>query len=483
MSPMRAVLLSLCTLLIGGGLGYGATQLGGSDDEGPGETIAVTTGGHTTVAAPTDFTACATQATFGCYQRGFRALVSAQDPGVALDKLDALSKTDSYVLRTCHPLAHEIGHLAFAKYKTVQAAEGFARETCWSGYHHGVMESYISQFNDGQLRARMNGICKQEPDHPYSLAYYNCWHGLGHGLTIRFTQRVFKSLDFCDFVKKDWERQSCYSGVFMQNIVADGSGMHKAVDLKPSDPIYPCNAVTKEQKPSCYLMQTSYVLKVRNWNLPVAFGVCDRRREGLRGHLLSQHGPGHLGRRPARSGQDRDAVRRGREGLPRRVHLGSCRERRLRPPRPHHGRRALQARPPCRSQGLPHGDRAGSRDALDVVAEERALARLPRGDAQLGDAREHRERDHRADERATHLAGRLVVPADRPRIGLVGREQREPVRELARCGAHGRREAVARADEPLLGLIALVAGQRRIEEVVGVREQPIARLDARDALR
>ncbi len=37
---------------------------------------------------------------------------------MALDKLDALSKSDSYVLRTCHPLAHEIGHLAWAKYAT-----------------------------------------------------------------------------------------------------------------------------------------------------------------------------------------------------------------------------------------------------------------------------------------------------------------------------------------------------------------------------
>ena len=276
MSPMRAVLLSLCTLLVGGGLGYGATQLGGSDDDGAGAKVAVTTAAHTSGAAITaDFAACASKQTFGCYQAGFRALVTAQDPGVALDKLDALSKTDSYVLRTCHPLAHEIGHLAFAKYKTVQAAEGYARETCWSGFHHGVMESYISQFNDGQLRDRMNGICKQEAGHPYSLAYYNCWHGLGHGLTIRFTQRVFKSLDFCDYVTKSWERQSCYSGVFMQNIVADGSGMHKAVDLKASDPIYPCNAVTKEQKPSCYLMQTSYVLKVKSWNLPAAFRVCD----------------------------------------------------------------------------------------------------------------------------------------------------------------------------------------------------------------
>jgi hypothetical protein len=129
----------------------------------------------------------------------------------------------------------------------------------------------------------MNGICKQDAAHPYSLAYYNCWHGLGHGLTIRFTQDVFRSLKFCNYVTKSWERQSCYSGVFMQNIVANGSGMHKAVDLKPSDPIYPCDAVTKEQKPSCYLMQTSYVLQVKNWNLPVAFRICDRVEAGFVG--------------------------------------------------------------------------------------------------------------------------------------------------------------------------------------------------------
>ena len=155
MSPMRAVLLSLCTLLIGAGTGvrrHPARRLGRRrrrrrERRGHDRRATRRSGG-----ADRFRRLRRADETFGCYQRGFRALVTAQDPGVALDKLDALSKTDSYVLRTCHPLAHEIGHLAFAKYKTVQAAEGFARETCWSGYHHGVMESYISQFNDGQLR-------------------------------------------------------------------------------------------------------------------------------------------------------------------------------------------------------------------------------------------------------------------------------------------------------------------------------------------
>ena len=276
MSPARAALLALCTLLVGAGLGYGVTNLGGSGNPGAAKAVAPATAVTVHSSGAGALAACKKDETFGCYRRGFRAIVAAQDPGVALDDLDALYKSDAYVRRTCHPLAHAIGHLAYAKYKSVTAAEQYARETCWSGYHHGLMESYISQFDDKQLRTKMNGICSQDSTHPYSLAYYNCWHGLGHGLTIRFTQDIFHALRFCNVITRSWERQSCYSGVFMQNIVANGSGMHRAIDLKPSDPIYPCNAVTEQEKPSCYLMQTSYVLQVKKWNLPVAFRICDR---------------------------------------------------------------------------------------------------------------------------------------------------------------------------------------------------------------
>jgi hypothetical protein len=283
MSRGRAALLAFCTLLVGAGVGYAVGDLGSSGHPPAAAAVAPARSAPSAAGGTGEFASCKKDETFGCYRRVFRTIVATQNPGVALDDLDALYKSDAYVKRECHPLAHEIGHLAYAKYKSVTAAEGYARETCWSGYHHGLMESYISQFDDRQLRTKMNGICKQDASHPYSLAYYNCWHGLGHGLTIRFTQDVFHALRFCDVIRHDWERQSCYSGVFMQNIVANGSGMHRAVDLKPSDPIYPCDAVTRQQKPSCYLMQTSYVLQVKNWNLRAAFGICNRVEAGYVG--------------------------------------------------------------------------------------------------------------------------------------------------------------------------------------------------------
>ena len=218
---------------------------------------------------------CRLDATFTCYQRQLRTIVYTQNPAVALDAVAKLYETDSFVRTACHPIVHEIGHLAYDRYKSVTTAEQYARETCWSGYHHGIMEKYISKFSNTQLLKRISHLCPPDPAHPYSLAYYNCWHGLGHGLTIRFEQKVFKSLAFCKAISRDWERQSCYSGVFMQNIVADGSGMHQSVDLRPSDPIYPCDKVAADQKQPCFLMQTSYVLRVFKWDIPRAFHTCD----------------------------------------------------------------------------------------------------------------------------------------------------------------------------------------------------------------
>ena len=60
----------------------------------------------------------------------------------------------------------------------------------------------------------------------------------------------------------------------MQNIVVDGV-MHHSVDLKRSDPVYPCDAVAVRQKSSCYLMVTSYVLKVKGYDYAATFKVCD----------------------------------------------------------------------------------------------------------------------------------------------------------------------------------------------------------------
>jgi len=53
-------------------------------------------------------------------------------------------------------------------------------------------------------------------------------------LTINFQHDVLKSLAFCDALPTDWDRESCYGGVFMEMIVGfqnlrHGSGDHATI--------------------------------------------------------------------------------------------------------------------------------------------------------------------------------------------------------------------------------------------------------------
>ena len=211
---------------------------------------------------------------FACYDRYLGDVVRTQGGEAAMAELARLRDESDYVLSSCHQLSHAVGHAALAYYGTVDEASKHGDATCWSGYYHGVYEQYMSGFEDDELVSVIPTICHRPEDNPYAFDYYNCVHGIGHGVTIRFENDPFKGLPFCDVFEDRWEQVNCYTGVFMQNIVVD-SKWHTSVRLDPDDPVYPCNAVAHKYKGACYLTQTSYILRVLDYDYDKAFAVCD----------------------------------------------------------------------------------------------------------------------------------------------------------------------------------------------------------------
>ena len=212
----------------------------------------------------------------GCWQRYFEATTRKKGAETALADLDGLSHTGPYAEGQCHQLAHVVGRVAARRYTSL--ATGLAAgqrlgNICFSGYFHGLLEAYTSALTDSELKTRIDHICDQPGVKRYSFDNYTCVHGLGHGITLRYQNDVFKALPWCDSMADPWDRQSCYTGVFMQNLIAD-QVEGTAVDIRPSDPVFPCNAVTEEQKPSCYVMVTSNILKQANWDYRAGFAAC-----------------------------------------------------------------------------------------------------------------------------------------------------------------------------------------------------------------
>ncbi|OGE78252.1 MAG: hypothetical protein A2751_03820 [Candidatus Doudnabacteria bacterium RIFCSPHIGHO2_01_FULL_46_14] len=221
----------------------------------------------------------AEQSDFDCYQLYYQGIVKDQGLAIAFADLRKRYGENSYVQSQCHPLTHVIGNEAAKKFADVADAYAQGDAFCWSGYYHGVLEGIIGRIGLGKLNSQMDDICKSLAQKSrYSFDHYNCVHGLGHGVMAIYDNELFESLEVCDKVSDSWERSSCWSGAFMENVIVDNK-YHFSKYLKPEDPLYPCNAVGENYRGICYLMQTSYMLKVTNGDFARVFELCSTVEE------------------------------------------------------------------------------------------------------------------------------------------------------------------------------------------------------------
>lgn len=233
---------------------------------------------------------------FECYEKHYVALVKEKGIAAAFDDLKARYPKNNYVVAQCHPITHVIGREAALKFKTPGEAYTQGDSYCWSGYYHGVLETFLDKIGRENLPKEIDHICDGiEGKERYSFDYYNCVHGLGHGVMAITETELFQSLDYCDGLSGDWEQKSCASGAFMENVIVDNLN-HFTKYLKPEEPLYPCTASPEKYKDTCYLMQTSYILKVNNGNFPDTFAWCRKAEEPYRATCLQSLGRDASGR-------------------------------------------------------------------------------------------------------------------------------------------------------------------------------------------
>lgn len=214
---------------------------------------------------------------FSCYEKYYRTLV-AENLNFAFADLKARYNENDYIKNMCHPLVHVVGRTAAEKSANTLDAFSKGDPFCWSGYYHGVMEEIVARIGKDNLKANLNKICKGI-ERRISFDRYNCVHGLGHGLMALTNNEIFQSLEMCGFLKGSLAQSWCETGVFMENVIADGKN-HKTKYLDPERPFYPCTEVEEKYKTECYLGQTSYVLKLVGADFKKLFEMCSNIEEG-----------------------------------------------------------------------------------------------------------------------------------------------------------------------------------------------------------
>ncbi len=172
----------------------------------------------------------------------------------------------------CHGSAHHLGRMTFAEYGA--AASVSVEEVCRSGMRHGMLEQLFVARGIANLAEDVGVLCFSANN---SFARHQCLHGVGHGVMAWTAYEIEDALKLCDHLSDEMNRSSCYSGVFMENVVnglASEVGQRSAY-LDANDPHYPCNALEDRYVDDCYWYQTSQMLAVFNRDLDLVAQACE----------------------------------------------------------------------------------------------------------------------------------------------------------------------------------------------------------------
>ena len=180
--------------------------------------------------------------------------------GVAAALNQLFSLEAKYV--NCHEPAHYVGRYAYEIYDI--KAFGECAMLCQSGCYHGAVEAFFKEHGTANLEKNLNEMCA---DLTNLFIKHQCLHGMGHGLLAWSSYQLFEALESCELLKVVSDRDSCFTGVFMENVVQAmakflGLAGHITDYLKDDDPHYPCDIVSQKYQPTCYFLQTDHMAKI-----------------------------------------------------------------------------------------------------------------------------------------------------------------------------------------------------------------------------
>ena len=236
-----------------------------------------------------------------CLEQAFGNLAYEEGPKEALDKL-AEMQTDPIVAGACHPIAHKIGAGGLLHFEgNVGPAFVAGNGTCGSGYYHGLLQWKLAGVSADQVGSVARTACNDPEIKANAFNYYQCDHGLGHGLMLYTGYDLPDALDYCHQLQTEFDQVSCSGGVFMENQSSSFGLRTKWLSRK--NLLYPCNSklVERRDKLYCYLLVTSHILPNVNGDWKKMADWCRKSERGWADICFQSYGrdvAGNAGRDP-----------------------------------------------------------------------------------------------------------------------------------------------------------------------------------------
>ena len=212
------------------------------------------------VADSTELSECA--GAYSCLEQAFGNIAFELGPRRALAVFETQLTRNKDVERDCHRIVHTIGSATYARYDG-DVARTFAEgsSVCASGYYHGILErAFVGITSKAKLGEAARELCVAVGIRRRSFLDYQCRHGLGHGFMIQTGYDLPTALSLCDGLGTGWDRVTCTSGSFMENVSTRFG--YRSSWLDEEEPLYPCTRIAAQHRRSCYVRATTWILQV-----------------------------------------------------------------------------------------------------------------------------------------------------------------------------------------------------------------------------
>ena len=217
-----------------------------------------------------------------CLDQLFRSALEKHTTSEVLQSIDRFETEDPELRRDCHPVVHAVGRETYRLKGNIHDSFLACDQTCHSGCYHGSVERFLrgdalySQVDQHPSAAELKkkALIACDPDVPVRFRF-QCLHGLGHAIMFFSRYQLTQSLEVCDVLADAWSQNSCYGGVFMENVF---NATPETRDLSPIDYHYPCNKLSAKYRGECYVMQTSRMTEM-GLTTEEIFKECDKAGE------------------------------------------------------------------------------------------------------------------------------------------------------------------------------------------------------------
>ena len=207
-------------------------------------------------------------------------------PRRSLAHLSILMKGDSQILSSCHPLAHNLGRVAYQFFGSMDGAfdgmvgtdDAHLLRLCNAAYLHGVIEYHLRDVSLDNLSTAASeieaNICTKLSNVNFGL--WECHHGIGHGIIQRHRMEgekavIEKSLNSC---RETSAVVDCENGVWMDHFALSGNILAMETKLMAADVVL---AELKGALTSLEMELPAIESRIRLPPFPASMQICNRR--------------------------------------------------------------------------------------------------------------------------------------------------------------------------------------------------------------